>query len=225
MVAPTRFHCCLGESWPHRHQTAKNSHKHTLSPYPPYHANAYQPSHNKNNASRSPSFRFLARKWASATMNVTGNESCCIHLLSSTANHSISLVHNVSLLLILAVSAAEKITSLYDIVFSHSRVNILCYCWDIRSIWLLELPSCCSEQVDDLVRNSCLQLQPPPTTLRFRENIARMFSLGFRSSCLVGILSIASSSPGDAFSTPISSAPCCFHLSVSDALKTWLGPF
>lgn len=64
-----------------------------------------------------------------------------------------------------------------------------------------------------------------PNNRLLLHNTARLFRQFLRASCLVGILSIAGSPPGDASSTPISSAPCCFHLSVSDALKTWLGSF
>lgn len=48
-----------------------------------------------------------------------------------------------------------------------------------------------------------------------------------RASHLVEILSTAGSCPGDAYSTPISSAQTVglFHPAVSDAIKMWLGPF
>lgn len=109
------FHCCLGESRSQRHQTAVNI---LLSPRPPYQENAYQQSHNKNDLSRSTvntSFRLLARKWPFTIMKCHRKWALpfCACLLSSTSNHQISLDCEcyVSLLLILAVHAADKYLS------------------------------------------------------------------------------------------------------------------
>lgn len=155
MFAPSPFfssglHYFLSESWPPRHQTVIKICYHQ---HPPYHANAYHLSHNKDRPSRSSvntSFRFLACKWGFNAMNVTGNGPRCVPpsppppLIHVESLHFFE--HNVGLFVFGNLGRAcywktPLTRPCVSVYFTNGRFITSCvFCLDFTGICLLEPP-------------------------------------------------------------------------------------